>query len=266
MGNINYDSFYKFLVSLGIILVILPFTALIFLLTNSFDLQISELELTTYTETAQNVIRFRQSIPLLIQERGIWWIMGGCVFCGIFLIVYGLIKWYELQKIEDICKKREAEKQMEAIMKNTVNMSDEQIIEKTVFEEGPSVAVMKGFLIEQRVFNYIKNIKNTYIVKNNIMIGDCEYDVVAFSNKIFEKDYVYEVKYVKNKISFSQIEKYREKMKRLQTNFSEKLNRIPYMVLVIVVSDEMYENTFNVFERMEKWNNYSIQIMKESNL
>lgn len=266
MGNINYDSFYKFLVSLGIILVILPLTVLIFLTTNSFDLQITAADLTQYTPTAQKVIAWRQSLPLLIEEKSTWWIIGGVNICGVCLILYGLIKWHELQKIDDIFKKREVEKQKEAIEKNTVKMSDEQIIQKTNFEYGPSAAVMKGFIIEQKFFDFVKNTKKTYIVKSNIMIGTFEYDVIAFANKTFEKDYVYEVKYLKNNISLHQIERYREHMKKLRANFSEELNRLPYMTLAIVVPDKMYEHTVNIAEQIEKWNNYSIEILKESDL
>ena len=68
MGNINYDSFYKFLVSIGIALVALPITVCIFLLTDSFNLQIAETDLTTYTQTAQEVIKHKQNIPLLIEK------------------------------------------------------------------------------------------------------------------------------------------------------------------------------------------------------
>lgn len=81
MGNINYDSFYKFLVSLGIILVILPLTVLIFLTTNSFDLQITAADLTQYTPTAQKVIAWRQSLPLLIEEK----VPGGLLVGSIFV-------------------------------------------------------------------------------------------------------------------------------------------------------------------------------------
>lgn len=266
MGNVNYDSFYKFLVSLGIILVILPFTVFVFLVTNSFDLQISEADLNTYTETAQEVIRWRQAIPLLFHKKLILCIIAICIVGGVVLIIYGLIKWHELQKLDDICKRREAEKQMEAIKKNIVEMSDDQIIQKTTFDEGPSANVMKGFLIEQKYFNLVKSIRNTHTVKNNIMIGNCEYDIVAFSNKIFEKDFVYEVKYLRNNMSLNRIEKCRENMKKLRANFSDRLNRIPYMILTIVVPDEMFEQTLNIVNQMEKWNNYSVEVMKESDL
>lgn len=125
---------------------------------------------------------------------------------------------------------------------------------------------MKGFIIEQKFVDFVKNTKKTYIVKNNIMIGTHEYDVVAFANKTFEKDFVYEVKYLRNNISLHQIERYREQLKKLRTNFSEELNRLPYMTLAIVVPDERYEYTVNIVKQIKKWNNYSIEIMKESDL
>ena len=161
---------------------------------------------------------------------------------------------------------REAEKQKEAIEKNTVQMSDAQIIQKAVFDEGPSTNVMKGFIIQQKFFEFIKDTKKEYIVKSNIMIGKFEYDVIAFSNKAFEKDYVYEVKYLKRNLSSHQIEQWREKMEKLKTNFSTMLNRIPYMTLTIIVPDEIYENALNAAKKVQKWNNYSIEILQESEL
>ena len=38
------------------------------------------------------------------------------------------------------------------------------------------------------------------------------------------------------------------------------------MTLSIVVPDKMYEHTVNIAEQIEKWNNYSIEILKESDL
>ena len=56
MGNINYDSLYKFLVLLGVIFIILPFTVLIFFTTNSFNLKITKIDLAQYIQTAQKII------------------------------------------------------------------------------------------------------------------------------------------------------------------------------------------------------------------
>ncbi len=115
MVNVNYDSFYKFLVSLGIIMCTLPVTILLFLFTDSFNLQISEADLSEYTKTAQNVIRMKQFTPLLIEKWYTWLISAIFFLAGFFLICLGMKKWYQLQKFDDIRKKREAQEAMEAI-------------------------------------------------------------------------------------------------------------------------------------------------------
>ena len=279
MVNVNYDSFYKFLVSLGIIMCTLPVTILLFLFTDSFNLQISEADLSEYTKTAQNVIRMKQFTPLLIEKWYTWLISAIFFLAGFFLICLGMKKWYQLQKFDDIRKKREAQEAMEAIKKHTTDMSDEQIIQKNAFDmsdeqiiqnhnipESTNSIAMKGFLVKQKYFNFVKSTKRTYLIKRNIIIGRCEYDIVAFSNRLFEKDYVYEIKYMRKGITSGRIERCRENMEKLKNNFSETLNRIPYMVLAIVVPDEVYEHTLSITNNIEKWNNNSIEVIKESEL
>lgn len=266
MGNINYDSFYKFLVSLGIILVILPFTVLVFFTTNSFDLQITEDNLEQYTQTAQKVIAWRQSIPLLIQGKYIWGIVGACGIFGVVLILYGMVKWHEMQKIDDMMKKSEFEKKKKEIEKNTVKMTDAEVIKKMIVKDDSSATAIKNILIEQKFFEYVRNKKKTYIIKRNIMIRAINYDVVAFSTEAFEKDYVYEIKYLTNNESLEQIEKYREKMVDMRNNYSDEFNRIPYMVLEIIVPDEMYEDAIASSRVVKKWNNYAIEVLRERDL
>ena len=38
------------------------------------------------------------------------------------------------------------------------------------------------------------------------------------------------------------------------------------MTLAIIVPDEMYEHAITIAKQVEKWNNYSIEILKESDL
>lgn len=266
MGNINYDSFYKFLVSLGIVIIILPLTFLTFIITNSFDLQIKEADLSKYTKTAQEIITWRQSIPLLVKEKYVWFIAAGSVFVGVWLIIYGLVKWYKLQQIDDICKEYEADKLMKDIEKRTEKMSDEQTAKKAGAGYASAPLAVKGFMIEQKYLDYVKSIKPKYVVESNVMIGKLEYDVVAFAMDRFEKDYIYEVKYLKSNITTQRIEEYREQLKRSRTNFSNTFNRLPYMTLAIVVPDEMYESAVNAVKPIHKWNNYSIEISRESDL
>lgn len=38
------------------------------------------------------------------------------------------------------------------------------------------------------------------------------------------------------------------------------------MVLVLIVADELHEHTLNIVDEIEKWNNYSIDVIRESEL
>ena len=279
MENINYDSFYKFLASLGLILIAIPFTVVLFLFTDSFNLQISEIDLVGYTQTAQDVIRLKQSMPLLIEKWYVWLIFVIFFIVGIELICIGLKNWYKMQKVEDKHKQQELEKLEQEIRENTADMSDEQIMQKKIVDtsdeqitqnnissENSGSMAMKSFLIEQKFSDLVKSTDHSRLIKCNIRIGDCDYDMVAFSNQLFEKDYVYEIKYMREGITPDRIKQYRDKMKKLKQTFSEKLNRIPYMVLVIVVADNVYEHTQSIVNGIEKWNNYLIEVKKESEL
>lgn len=236
------------------------------MITNSFDLQIIEADLSKYTQTAQDVIKWRQSIPLLVKEKYVWFIAAGIGIMGICLVIYGLVKWYKLQQIDDICKEYEANKLMKDIEKRTEKMSYEQTAKKAGAGYESAPLVLKGFMIEQKYLDYVKSIKPKYVVESNVIIGKLEYDVVAFARDRFEKDYVYEVKYLKSNITTQRIEEYREQLKRSRTNFSNTFNRLPYMTLAIVVPDEMYESAVNAVKPIHKWNNYSIEISRESDL
>lgn len=70
MNNIDYGSFYRFLVSLGIALTMLPFLAHIFFWSSPFELHVTEAEIAELTETAREVISIRQKIPSIFSQ--IW--------------------------------------------------------------------------------------------------------------------------------------------------------------------------------------------------
>lgn len=267
MGNINFDSYYKFSISLGIILVVLPISVIIFLFTDSFNLQISEADLATYTNTAQEVIKMKQSVPLLIYKWYVWLIAFIFFIAGIVLIVYGLFCWHNLQKLEDICKKRDAKMAMDVITKKIVEMSDEEIIQKNAVDVADEQFDQETtYLMQQRFFNHLKKTKNSHLLKTYIIIGTFEYDIIAFSQNFYDKDFVYEVKYQSKMSNKKEIEQYRNQMRNLRNNFSEKFSRIPYMVLVLIVADELHEHTLNIVDEIEKWNNYSIDVIRESEL
>lgn len=96
MEKLQYDSFYKFLVSLGIVLITLPILALLYILNANYILisqndynNLSAISLQSL-QTHEHILHFVQmiipiiSIPLIV--------------IGIILIIIGSYKWYGIQK------------------------------------------------------------------------------------------------------------------------------------------------------------------------
>ena len=96
--KIKYDDYNKFWVSLGIMFIIFPVSMVLFACSDSFDLLITEQEMLTYTETAQAVIAWKQSIPLLFREKKIWIAAVMLMFVGVLMLRVGLVGWHGQQK------------------------------------------------------------------------------------------------------------------------------------------------------------------------
>lgn len=96
MNKLQYDSYYKFLVSAGIILIVFPIIALGFFF-NSELLIISQNEYDNLSE---------YSLRAIGQKEDIWRFVINifpCVVCillvfGFFLLVYGCYRWSKIQK------------------------------------------------------------------------------------------------------------------------------------------------------------------------
>lgn len=125
MNQIEYDSFYKFLVSIGIILLVLPIILFVFILKEPFDLLVTTEEIQNITTTAQQIIYQRQYIISILLKYS----LIICIFfyiAGVNLIVIGSKKWYEIQiKID---KKQELE--YEDLLLSISKMTDVEKLKK----------------------------------------------------------------------------------------------------------------------------------------
>lgn len=121
--------------------------------------------------------------------------------------------------------------------------------------------------IEEQLFTRLKlELKDTHEVVQNVRIGDCEYDIIATSQALFEKDYIFEVKYIKGNINNTWIKKVYEKISNQTNNYSEKTNRRPYRVLIIITENDNYNLVNNKMQQMSKENNFKIIVGRKSRI
>lgn len=163
-------------------------------------------------------------------------------------------------------------KQMnQAIEKNMQIMKEEEIVNKYVSERSKCYAkdCYELRILEQRFIQFIKNTKVGYNVRNNMKIGTYEYDVIAFSENFYGKDYVYEMKYFADSISIN-LEICKKQMEMLEKRFCEKFNKKPHLVLAIIVPDYAYEkiriSLDEILKNEVNDRGFSIEVIKENYL
>lgn len=97
MNKLQYDSFYKFIVSIGTLIIAAPVLGIHFLFTGSYDILISEQE---YLKLSKISLEFLQRREKLIHVIFIAlpYVFFGLIAVGLFCIIWGGIKWYNIQK------------------------------------------------------------------------------------------------------------------------------------------------------------------------
>ena len=207
MDKLQYDSFYKFLVSLGIILIALPIVALVFIV-NVEPILISQSEFDLLSEFSKNSVQQKENILSLI----IIWLPTCAKFfipIGVVCLLYGGIRWHLNQlQLDDQVKSDTILKKI-----NAQNTSTSQIVQKAVDEVSDAEAkgenenipqqqvdvsgskIIKYMQIEDLCFAWArKKYARKYHLKKHVSIGKFDYDFVAVSKKD-NIDLLFEVKY-----------------------------------------------------------------------
>ena len=96
----SFGSFYKFVVSVGLVLLALALAAPVLLLREPFDFLVSTTELEQLTDVAQQAIDERQSYGLTLARAlpAISVVLG---IAGFGLTSWGLFRWWKRQAVQD---------------------------------------------------------------------------------------------------------------------------------------------------------------------
>lgn len=214
MDKLQYDSFYKFIVSVGIVLIVAPLFCLHYLVSGSYDIIITQEEANSLSEVSADFLNIKmQYIQNIFKYLPIVCIVF--IGFGIIFTFWGCLKWLQIQKTLDQITNLDLEEKALHIQ----SMSAQEIAEKVISEDieshestnsDPQITysysttssrIRKAFEIEDACYSYLKNkLKRKYNVHQNVKVGNCEYDIIA-SSKYDNVDLLYEIKYWNNPVS-----------------------------------------------------------------
>lgn len=270
ISQLTFDTKYKFQVSLGTLLILLPLIFIGYIVSiNKAEILFTNEQYNNFTMKSQPIVNNLQqnyehifcfSLLLLILS----------VPVGIYLITKGLSDW---KKFEDLDYKEKALKISE--IKKRITKASPQKIEESIksdlkleqLTEETSEEIKSYQSIENSV---VRRIYETFpvnykIVSDSILNGFL-YDVIAMGQDMFDKDFIFEIKYLQNDIESSVLDRYILRLYELSHNYSIETNRIPYKKLILVTTDETFNSINDEVNKKNKINNFSIIVLNENKI
>lgn len=135
---------------------------------------------------------------------------------------------------------------------------------KLLGKEESRVTSLEYFEIEQLVATKIvEEFSSTHDVVKGFKLGDTDYDVIARGKAFLDKDYIFEIKYLKSMITERWYTRTIEQIEKQSQNYSNKTNRLPYRQIIIVTEKENYVQVKNFINRKNKINNLKVNVIEK---
>lgn len=257
MNKIQYDSFYKFLVSIGVILIIAPLFALYYIISGTYNIILSKTEYSNLSDFSLNLINIKVNcLNTLYSIFPFACIL--LIIIGFICLLYGCKKWSNIQKnLDEITLLDIQERRL-----NIEKMSTSEIIEKAIEEEvenqediqqstnSGSVSeikytysatrekMLRTLQIEDACYKYIKmKLSPKYILHQNVKVENHEFDMIA-SSKYDKPDLLYEIKYWRNPVSRSAIIRLLGNVEKRGISYENILHRNFTFIIIFVSTKE----------------------------
>lgn len=259
MEKIKYDSLYKFIVSIGIAIIVFPFIFMVWIFNFNDIVVLSNNEISQLTDVAQNIIHMEQNYKYILLSHPIicLFVISIIVLTGVLIALYGIKEWKnKVQKYED--KLRELsnkliEKQIQALTpeEKEEKVREEIILNNQTNDKEPeksntkvslnSNKIQKYMQIEKEVLDKIKKVFKKYEIYEEIRLDKQRYDCIALKKEDGFLDYIFEIKYftrvnsIKGKLGMLERE-----IIHLEYTYMKNTERNAELILIIIV-DQMTE-------------------------
>lgn len=243
MNKLQYDSFYKFIVSIGTLLIAAPVFGIYYLFTGSYDVLISRQEYAALSQISLASLQSREKLMRIIYVA-LPYVFFGLLAMGLFCIVWGGLKWYRIQKTLDESIQLDVDEKRYHYKKLTASEIAEKAAKDTKEAQGEtdipnlskqSQRIAKTLEIESACFRYLNNkLSDRYKLQQNVKVKDMGYDVVAIS-KGDNIDFIYEIKYW-TKANKSALIKTLFRLNKAGVNY-EMTTRRNFCAKLLIVSD-----------------------------
>lgn len=275
MEKLQYDSLYKFLVSLGVVLFASPI-AILLLILRSDTIVISQEDYNLLSEYTISQLQIKSTFFKHINSLSTLFIILAIIIMlvGLIFIGFGIYKWNNLQKYldEQIIEDTKIKKQ------TYIDMTGGEIFKKADDEckesENENNTLTTDFVkndprlkyleIEDEYFNFVTSqfsnfVKRRTTFKRNVRVGRYQYDYI-FIPKEKDTDLLFEIKYWKRPMPSKLIESTLYRVIESGKNYQTETGRKFIYKLVIITNRDMLEQIKSSVNRVVDNDNNEIEL------
>ena len=245
MAQIEYGGFYKFIVSLGIALVLAAILVPWLFLREPFDLMIEASRLSGLTPTAQQIVLLRQAHLLRLLP------MVPCfslfsLSVGIVFVATGLAKWRKRQVLRDTGEELGVRKQEQELRSMTADEVNEKVnaeIQPEVSSHAvglmSDVSAIKLRAVESAFYDRVRECFGAaYRLLINQTLGTAEYDAILQALRPTDPDVVIEIKYIRRGFRSPWLRESAMRLALAAELYDARLKRHAIPVLIVIFSIE----------------------------
>lgn len=267
MEKLNYDSLYKFIVSMGIVLISLPIVFMIMIFSNDKVVFVTQNEISQLSNIAQHIVYCEQNYRNIFLSNIMFLIIISIILIliGIALVIFGIVKWNnKIQRYEDRQRELSIKKDELQIKQLSKEEREEKIKEDIVLENEnnnvppksntiPRITIGEYLVMQNDIVKKISQVFDNYKTYEEVRIGNQKFDCIAISQKKYiQLDYIFEIKFFSsiNAVS-SRLKKFSEYLKNAKLSYYENTDRYAKTVLIIVINNFSEKNKFEYSKKIQ---------------
>lgn len=264
MENLKYDSLYKFMVSLGVIIILATILVNNYIFYNNEIILITNEEISQLTDISSKIITQKQKLlyDMVNNYKNIFCASLAIAGFGIGLLLLGSIFWYiNVQKIEDEKRKLENNKLVKEIDKMSYEEKQNKVSIE-VKEVDKKITINEYLKVENEIVDVIRGVFRGNKILRDVKVGndesiDC---LIPYDNPKNLLTKAFEIKYVKNvNMTFRYLNRIEESMQKVSERYYEDYSQFCYVVTLLIVDnfEEFIIQNKKIIDKIREYNTIS---------
>jgi hypothetical protein len=210
LDKIDYSDIYKFLSSIGLVLIITAVLIPIFIFQFDVVKDYRGINLQIISDIAKQSIQYQEKLVFWLIK--LWWILSSaCLLSGLLIFGYGIKKWSSRQKVRDKIESLgvlEKEKMLNPASQNEVEKKRKEDADEIEEDGSNDPVILQSYkTIEDNVINSLTIKDQNIQIRSHLRLNNYIYDLVIIYKLLNQKRLhkVCEIKYYQKEIFYTYV-------------------------------------------------------------